>query len=282
MMQEAWDMDGDRINWHQAFYAALQMELDEWKDCLEFHTEYQIATEPLRIDALIIKKKPEAVIRKNIGAIFRHDNVLEFKSPDDYIGVDDFSKTMSYCYLYAAQGKVPITSLTLTLVCSRYPRNVMVHIDEVYGWEVREREPGIYEVSGAGMAFPIQIIESQKLPEQENLWLKSLRGGLSKAILDGVLKRSARWNKDAAKGAYLYAVLQANLKTLQEVMAMEELTLEKVLEDAGLTAKWEARGIALGEKRGIALGEARVLELLKSGKQPEEILKLYDDVGCGQ
>ncbi|MDR2491737.1 MAG: hypothetical protein LBD20_10095 [Spirochaetaceae bacterium] len=65
-------MDGERINWHQAFYAALHMELDEYKDCLEFLTEYQIATEPLRIDALIIKKKPEVVIRKNIGAIFRH------------------------------------------------------------------------------------------------------------------------------------------------------------------------------------------------------------------
>jgi hypothetical protein len=69
-------------------------------------------------------------------------------------------------------------------------------------------------------------------------------------------------------------------------MAMEELTLEKVLEDAGLTAKWEARGeergIAVGKAQGIAVGEARVLELLKSGKQPEEILKLYDDVGYGQ
>ncbi|MDR2491025.1 MAG: hypothetical protein LBD20_06445 [Spirochaetaceae bacterium] len=68
-------MDGERINWHQAFYAALHMELDEYKDCLEFITEYQLATEPLRIDALIIKKKPEAVIRKNIGAIFRHESV---------------------------------------------------------------------------------------------------------------------------------------------------------------------------------------------------------------
>jgi hypothetical protein len=278
MIQEARDMDGERINWHQAFYAALHMELDEYKDCLEFIPEYQISTEPLRIDALIIKKKPEAVIRKNIGAIFRHDNVLEFKSPDYYVSVDDFSKTMAYCYLYAARGQVPITSITLTLVCSGHPRNVMAHIHEVYGWEVLERELGIYEVSGAGMAFPIQIVESQKLPEKENLWLKSLRGGLSKAVLNGVLKQSARWNKDAAKGAYLYAVLQANLKTLQEVMAMEELTLEKVLEDAGLIAKWEARG----KEQGIAVGEARVLELLKSGKQPEEILKLYDDVGYGQ
>ncbi|MDR2491736.1 MAG: hypothetical protein LBD20_10090 [Spirochaetaceae bacterium] len=64
---------------------------------------------------------------------------------------------------------------------------------------------------------------------------------------------------------------------------MEELTLEKVLEDAGLTAKWEARGkerwIALGKEQGMAIGEARVLDLLKSGKPPEEILKLYGEAG---
>jgi hypothetical protein len=58
---------------------------------------------------------------------------------------------------------------------------------------------------------------------------------------------------------------------------MGEMTLEKVLEESGLTAKWEARGEVRGEARGIAKGEARVLDLLKSGKPPEEILKLYSE-----
>ncbi|MDR2500866.1 MAG: hypothetical protein LBD37_07305 [Treponema sp.] len=188
---------------------------------------------------------------------------------------------MAYCYLYAALNHIPVTSLTLTLVWSGYPRQVIEHIREVYGWEVRERERGIYEVSGAGMAFPIQIIESRKLPEEENLWLKSLGRGLSAAVLDRVLKQSARWKKEAPAGAYLYAVLQANVEALREVLAMEELTLEKVLEEFGLTAKWEARGeargLAMGEARGMVMGEARVLDLLKSGKPPEEILKLYGE-----
>jgi hypothetical protein len=155
------------------------------------------------------------------------------------------------------------------------------------------------------MPFPVQIIESRKLPDEENLWLKSLGRGLSAESLDRVLRKSAPWKKEAEAGAYLYAVLEANIETLQEVLAMGELTLEKVLEESGLTAKWEARGktegialgeargIALGEARGIALGEARgiakgeargiakgearVLDLLKSGKPPEEILKLYSE-----
>jgi hypothetical protein len=63
--------------------------------------------------------------------------VIEFKSPDDYISVDDFSKTMAYCYLYAAFHPVPVTGLSLTLVWSGYPRSVAAHIRAVYGWEIR-------------------------------------------------------------------------------------------------------------------------------------------------
>ncbi|MDR2483260.1 MAG: hypothetical protein LBD08_06475 [Treponema sp.] len=66
--------------------------LDEYRSCPEFETEHQLTAEPLRIDLLIIKKKPEIIIKKNIGAIFRQVNVIEFKSPDDYISVDDFYK----------------------------------------------------------------------------------------------------------------------------------------------------------------------------------------------
>jgi hypothetical protein len=134
------------------------------------------------------------------------------------------------------------------------------------------------------MAFPIQIIESRKLPDEENLWLKSLGRGLSAESLDRVLRKSTPWKKEAEAGAYLYAVLQANAETLREVLAMGELTLEKVLEESGLTAKWEergeVRGMALGKTEGIALGEARVLDLLKSGKPPEEILQLYGEAAA--
>jgi hypothetical protein len=53
-----------------------------------------------------------------------------------------------------------------------------------------------------------------------------------------------------------------------------------VLERSGITAKWEARGRAEGEARGKALAEAqerrRFIKLLKSGKSPEELLKLYE------
>jgi hypothetical protein len=62
------------IHWHPAFFEAIQLELESYRDILEFKAEYQLSAEPLRIDVLIVKKLKDAAIKKNIGAIFRGDN----------------------------------------------------------------------------------------------------------------------------------------------------------------------------------------------------------------
>jgi hypothetical protein len=68
------------------------MELERYQDVLTFEPEYQLTDEPLKMDVLIIKKERDVVIDKNIGALFRKDNIVEYKSPDDYVSVEDFIK----------------------------------------------------------------------------------------------------------------------------------------------------------------------------------------------
>jgi hypothetical protein len=68
----------ERFQWHPAFLQALQVELIDYKDSLQFEYEYQLTTAPLRFDLLIIKKLPGLVIDKNIARIFRADNIMEF------------------------------------------------------------------------------------------------------------------------------------------------------------------------------------------------------------
>ncbi|MCL1994676.1 MAG: hypothetical protein FWG63_00550, partial [Defluviitaleaceae bacterium] len=46
----------DKIYWHDAFYAALQLELYDYKDVLTFEDEHQLSKEALKMDVLIIKK----------------------------------------------------------------------------------------------------------------------------------------------------------------------------------------------------------------------------------
>ncbi|GHV20892.1 hypothetical protein FACS189494_05490 [Spirochaetia bacterium] len=50
------------IAWHPAFIEAIQLELEQYKDILEFNPEHQLTSEPLKIDVLIIKKPPDVVI----------------------------------------------------------------------------------------------------------------------------------------------------------------------------------------------------------------------------
>ena len=57
------------------------MELQAYRDDLEFLPEYPLTAEPLQIDCVVIKKAKDAVIKKNIAVIFREWNLLEYKSP---------------------------------------------------------------------------------------------------------------------------------------------------------------------------------------------------------
>jgi hypothetical protein len=58
---------------------------------------------------------------------------------------------------------------------SRHPREALKHIREVYGYGIEEDRPGIYYIKGD--VLPIQIIESRKPDEKENLWLRDLGKG---------------------------------------------------------------------------------------------------------
>ena len=70
-------MKTPNIAWHPAFIEAIQLELEDYQDVLEFHPEYQLTSEPLKIDCVVIKKVNDVAITKNIAAIFREVNLLE-------------------------------------------------------------------------------------------------------------------------------------------------------------------------------------------------------------
>ena len=72
-----------RLHWHPAFYAGMQIELQDEADKLTFEEEYLLGKEPLRMDMLLIKKNTKDKIKKNIGQIFRKYNIIEYKSPTD-------------------------------------------------------------------------------------------------------------------------------------------------------------------------------------------------------
>ena len=243
-------MEPVHIAWHPAFIEAIQLELKPYKDSLEFFPEYPLTDEPLRIDCIVIKKAKGVVIEKNIAKIFREFNIFEYKSPDDYVSLDDFYKVYAYACLYVALKRVPITGMTISFVGSHYPKKLIGHFKNARGYKVEESSAGIYSVHGD--IIPIQLIDSRKLPGEDNLWLKSLSNRLNPLEILKISGEAVKQDKAARIQAFLYAITQGNAGVLEEARRMSEaaVTLEDVIERIGLGAKWEAIGEARGETRG--------------------------------
>jgi hypothetical protein len=240
-----------RISWHPAFLQAIRQELFDYRDSLEFKYEYQLTSEPLRIDLLIIKKPKSLIIDKNIARIFRADNLLEYKSPDDYLSVNDYLKVYSYAHLYAAiTPGVDLADITLTFVENRRPRKLLRYLTVTRGYRVEETSPGIYLVSGDYV--PIQIIESGKLPERENLWLKTLSKDLQAGSAGSIIYEVRKRGDKAPLDAYLDALVRANPEAFMEAEKMarkRRATFEEVFTKAGFIPEWIERGKEQGRVR---------------------------------
>jgi hypothetical protein len=117
---------------------------------------------------------------KNIARIFKRVNLLEYKSPDDYFSVYDFHKVLAYAFLYSALNRTPIEEMTISIVETRYPRELFRYIGEDKNRSISESSPGIYGVSGYPVA--IQVIECKKLDLRENL---SMAEGADKRLERG-------------------------------------------------------------------------------------------------
>jgi len=237
------DDETPHIAWHPAFIEALQMELQDYHDALEFHPEFQLTSGPLRIDCVVVRKTKDIEIKKNIAAIFREWNLIEYKSPGKSVSVDDFYKVYAYACLYISFQKVPITGVTITFVENYVSEKLLNHLRNERGYTIVEAGQGIYNVEGD--VLPIQIINSGELPEEGNLWLRGLSNDLNYSAFGKISAEIGRQGTAARISAYLQAIAQANPAALKEAIKMSDsLTLEKVFEEVGWIAKWEARGKA--------------------------------------
>jgi len=236
------DSELSRIPWHPAFVEAIQLELEDYCNCLEFYPEYQLTSEPLKIDCVIIKKTKEAEIKKNFASIFKKANLLEYKSPSDYVSVSGFYKVYGYACLFASFEKIPITELTISFVGSRHPGKLFNHLVHVRRYKVEENSSGIYTVKGD--IIPIQIIDNRQLSAEDNIWLKNLSDSLDSSSVIKIKDEAIKLDRTARIQAYINAIAKANYLAVKEAIAMSEpaKSLEDVLIRTGITARAEARG----------------------------------------
>jgi hypothetical protein len=113
---------------------------------------------------------------------------------------------------------------------------------------------GIYRISGYA-DIAIQVIQSEKLPEQDALFLKHLRTHLNLQTLVSLLKKS---DEHDSLEAYFHVLLKANDSIYKEVLSMAFDEVTQMLADSPVG------------KRIIAEAERRIERRLEQERQKAE------------
>ena len=251
-------MSGKKVQWHPGFVAALDLELRDYREFLQFEKEYNLNTKPLEIDLLVIKKNAEIQIDNEIGRIFRGHNILEYKSPDDSLNIDTFYKTGAYAGLYKAYGKavdeIRADDVTVSLVRERRPEGLFRYFREHGGYMLSNPYQGIYYVKG-NVLFPTQIIVTGELKADDHIWLKALSGRMRpqdmKRLFEYVLRLNGKHDRELADSVVDVSV-RANEWSRETLMKGEERMSGALLEIMMPQVKKEAREMAVGMAQDMA------------------------------
>ena len=302
--------------WHPAFFADIQIELESERENLIFENEHQLGTKPMEIDALVIKKKTDIPINKNIGRIFRKYNIIEYKSPTDYISINDFYKVCGDAFFYKAdtvtEDEIPIEEITISLVSRAYPRKMLRHLREFWKCRIKKIEEGIYYVTGS--KIPIQVIVTEQLSKKKNLWLRSLTDRIKdKEDMKRLLNEYREKQKNPLYESVMQMIVRANEEKFREADCMCE-ALNRIIQDQieekirkSLQAGYDEgygigmqdgikdgmqQGMQQGIQQGMQQGEhsinslilclaelGRTSDIIKSASDPEYQKKLLKEFG---
>ena len=272
-----------RNQWHPAFCSAVGLELWENKDDLKYEREHNLSKKPLQIDLLVIKKSDDAVIRSEIGKIFRRDNIMEFKSPRDGLNINDYFKVLAYACLYKAEGgtaeELKSDDITISLVRDTKPVKLMKAF-EGEGMTVSKHASGIYYVKS--MWFPLQIIATSELDKREHRWMRALTENLSydeakellrgasavkgtdeEELVDSVMTVSMAANKMAFRELFY------NIKGESEMYQFAKILFEDEIKEAEIKARKE-------ERKAVNVKTAK--RMLEDGDLPHGKIAAYSDL----
>lgn len=276
-------MSDTKIQWHPGFVAAMSLELRGYRDDLDFEKEYNLNTKPLEIDLLIIKKEASVHIDNDIGSLFRGHNILEYKSPEDHLDIDTFSKALAYAYLYKAYGnkldEIRMDDMTVSIIREARPVGLFRYFKE-HGYAVSREHDGIYHIEGS-FPFPAQVIVTGEMDRTSHIWLKALSGKLNKEDLQDLLDRISQItekNDREMADSVLEVSIGANRQIVEELMEDESMfeTLMEIMEPRINEIKINSRmeGREEGREEGIR-GTIDVLKKLNYGR--EEIISMITE-----
>jgi hypothetical protein len=211
-------MEGDeymepKIQWNPAFCSAAELEFREDRNSLEFYPEKNLSRRPLEMDLLIIKKNQNICLQNEIGKLFKTYNILEYKSPDDGLSIDDYYKTVAYACLYKSLGKtvnsIPAEELTISLFREVCPRKLIKQL-KAQGAIIEKKFPGIYYVTN-NTIFATQIIVTGQLSKEAHSSLRVLTRDLEEKDVRNFLTSAEKFKSQGDRNN-VDSILQVSVK----------------------------------------------------------------------
>jgi hypothetical protein len=197
---------GERTMYHYAAVDAFKVDLaePERNGDVEIFSEYQLYTEPPRIDILIIVKKADIEMKSSVCKFFRTYNIIEYKSPaDSALTIHDFDKTVhGYAGFYASQSGQRRTDMTATIICFKKPTELFEELENDFDYKILQNGNGIYYITNKGTPvekrLAVQIVVTTELPDSE-LALGTigveLNGETAKKVLKFIEQNKGQWDK---------------------------------------------------------------------------------------
>lgn len=274
------DLDDRKTQWHMAVTPAMKLEFMEYHQILEYDTGYLLNTNALEIDLLIIKKADDTVIENEIGRIFRHHNIIEYKSPHDREGINTYFKVNAYASLYKiGEGTCAYEpeDITVTMIRQGKPHKLFkwfwqngCTVDNVY--------KGVYYIKNAGF-FQTQVIVSRELDEANHIWIKSLTDTMNRQQAENLLNKSKEL-MDKPEAGYVDAVLQivskANRKIFNEVKK-EDQEMYQAFVDLMQPEIDEA----VNQRLDAAVNQAEIATITRAIENAMKKLNMSKEDACG-
>ena len=281
----------DKIHYHPGFYGATELELRLEKADLSFTIEYTLFKEPTRIDMLVITKEQGAQLDNEVGRIFKQYNILEYKSPNQELSIDDFFKVCGYGCMYKAQGdtvnQISEDQVTVSLFRDTYPRELFKALEES-GRTIEQPYPGIYYIKGRLM-FDTQIVVMKQLDADKHSAFRVLAKNAREQDVRKFLMESAALTKQGDRmnaDAVFQVSIQANLELYARIRrddsmckAMEDLmqdVIEKRVQEAAQKAAQEAAQKVRKEAAQEARLESMAAMIRKLKLTEDQAMDVFD------
>ncbi|MBR0093077.1 MAG: hypothetical protein IJP92_15420 [Lachnospiraceae bacterium] len=230
-----------KVQWHAPFCAATRLALRADARLFTFDEEHQLSIGSLSMDLLIIKKISEEEPANVIAKLFRKHNILEYKSPGDTLNIDTLFKTIAYASLYKSKGahanERKAEDITITLIREKKPVKLFSILSKQYGIIIEEAYEGVYYLKGNTL-FPTQFIETGRLREDENIWLRCLTRSAKSELVGTLVKQSdtLRLQSENEYADTVFSLMAQSNTTLfdkrkRETKEMTELMARYFLQD---------------------------------------------------